>query len=202
MMNSKAISQRFRYPIRQNGLTLVFALIALIAMALAGVALVRAVQTTNQIAGNFSFRNAALHAADVGVEKAFAQLQIITSGALDAKQPGGCTTGCYYYPTMFTTAQLDAQGIPTNINWSNVTADTETVNNSYTVRYVIERLCSGTLPITNLARDCYSGATVGGGTKKAGGVVFSSTAELYFRVTVRVDGPRNTVTYVQSIVAH
>jgi Tfp pilus assembly protein PilX len=202
MTNAKTNSQRFPRPFRQNGITLVFALIALIAMALAGVALVRAVQTTNQIAGNFSFRNAALHAADVGVEKAFAKLQVITSGTLDAKQPSGCTTGCYYYPTMFTAAQLDAQGIPTNINWSNVTGDTATVNGSYTTRYVIERLCSGALPITNLTRDCYSGATVGGGTKKAGGVVFSSTAELYFRVTVRVEGPRNTVTYVQSILAH
>ncbi|HEX2951755.1 MAG TPA: hypothetical protein VHV83_19645 [Armatimonadota bacterium] len=192
------IRNRFFY--QQQGMTLFFALIALIAMALTGVALIRSVETTNLISGNFAFRNAALQASDLGVEKAFAKLQTITSGSLDAKYPSGCTNGCNYYPTMQTA--VDAQGIPSVINWSNVADSVSTANSDYTVRYVIDRLCSGTLPITDLTTNCYSGATVGGGTKKAGGVVFSSTSELYFRVTVRVDGPRNTVSYAQAVIAH
>jgi type IV pilus assembly protein PilX len=182
---------------RQGGMTLFIALIGLIAMALAGVALVRSVETSNFIAGNFAFRNAAMHASDVGVEAAYTALDTLTSGALDANKPNGCSTGCQYYATM---QAVNSLGIPSAVSWPAVTGTP--VNTDYTVRYVIERLCTGTLPITNLARDCYSGSLRAGGSKKAGSTVFSSTSELYFRVTVRVEGPRNTVSYAQTVMAH
>jgi Tfp pilus assembly protein PilX len=199
MRQAKTGASNVRLLLPQRGMTLLFALIALIAMALTGVALIRSVQTNNLISGNFAFRSAALQASDLGVEKAFTRLQTITSGSLDAKYPSGCTNGCNYYPLMQTA--VDAQGIPSAINWSNVTSDVVTVNGDYTVRYVIDRLCTGKLPVTDLVRSCYSGSTIGGGTK-TGKTVFSSTNELYFRVTVRVEGPRNTVAYIQTIIAH
>jgi type IV pilus assembly protein PilX len=196
MRNSKLLPQCMKL-VRQRGMTLFIALIGLIAMALAGVALIRSVETSNFIAGNFAFRNAAMHASDVGVEAAYTALDTLISGALDANEPSGCTSGCQYYATM---QAVNSLGIPSVVNWSTVTGTP--VNSDYTVRYVIERLCSGTLPITNLARDCYSGSLRAGGSKKAGSTVFSSTSELYFRVTVRVEGPRNTISYVQTVLAH
>lgn len=199
MRQAKTGTRNFPLLLPQRGMTLLFALIALIAMALTGVALIRSVETTNLISGNFAFRSAALQASDLGVEKAFARLQTITSGSLDAKYPSGCTSGCNYYPTMQTA--VDAQGIPTVINWSDVTSDVVTANSDYTVRYVIDRLCSGTLPVTDLVKNCYSGSTIVGDSK-TGRRVGSSTSELYFRVTVRVEGPRNTVSYVQTVIAH
>ncbi len=191
--------------LRERGMSLLLALIALIAMALTGVALIRAVDTSNLIAGNFAFHNAALHASDVGVERAFSTLEAISAGSLESAYPSGCSTGCTYYPTM---QAVDSHGIPTNVNWNNVPGYPLPTDSAYTVRYVIERLCSGTPPITDVAKDCYSSSTNVNGTadrvqsKKAGARKFSIVTGVYFRVTVRVDGPRNTIRYVQSIFSH
>lgn len=195
MMHSVSYSP-YRNVAHQRGLTLFIALIGLIAMALAGVALVRSVETNNFIAGNFAFRNAALHASDVGVEAAFSALGTLTSGALESNQPNGCVNNCQYFATR---QAVNNFGVPSTVSWPAVTATP--VNTDYRVRYVIERLCAGALPIADLAEDCYSNTVIGGGTKKAGGNVFSSTKELYYRVTVRVEGPRNTISFVQTVLA-
>jgi len=186
-------------PAKQRGASLFIALIALVSMSLAGIALVRSVDTSNVIAGNMAFRQSALHTTDVGVEAAVNALGTITGSALEANYPSGCASGaCNYYPTLQAT---DTKGVPTIINWSSVPATT--VNNSYDVKYVIDRLCQGPAPVTDIAGKCYASAstTSGGGTKKAGGVVFSSAQKVYYRVTVRVNGPRNTVSYAQVVLS-
>ena len=197
MIKIVATGRRYQLRYHQRGVTLFIALVGLIAMALAGVALVRSVETSNIIAGNMAFRNAAMHASDVGVEAAFTALNSITSGQVEANKPSNCTNACQYYATM---QPLNSIGVPSTVVWANVAG--VAVNTDYTVRYVIERLCKGTTPIADLASSCYAGSLRGGGSKKAGSVVFSSTNELYFRVTVRVEGPRNTISYVQTLLAH
>ncbi len=182
---------------RQKGVTLFIALIGLIAMALAGVALIRAVETSNLIAGNFAFRSSALHASDTGVEAAYTALASLTTASLDAASPSGCTVGCTYYPTM---QAVNSAGIPTTVTWASVPGTT--VNSDYIVRYVIERLCTGTPPITDLLQQCYAGASNGEGSKDGDDTVFTAANELYFRVTVRVEGPRNTISYAQTVFSH
>ena len=54
----------------QQGVVLVIALIILVAMTLAGIALVRSVDTTNIIAGNIAFQQAAVHSGEAGAEAA------------------------------------------------------------------------------------------------------------------------------------
>lgn len=54
----------------QSGVALIMVLIMLAAMAIAGVALVRIVDSANVISGNFAFRQATLNIADLGVEAA------------------------------------------------------------------------------------------------------------------------------------
>lgn len=180
---------------KQRGAALFIALIALVSMTLAGIALVRSVDTSNLIAGNLAFRQAALHASDVGVEKAFDALGTIVTTSLDANYPGGCSAGaCNYYPVLQAT---DANGVPTVISWSSVPATA--VNTDYNVKYVIDRLCSGPAPVTDITGKCYADTQTGGGTKKSGGVVFSGAQTVYYRVTVRVEGPRNTTSMVQAI---
>lgn len=182
----------------QKGAALFIALIALVAMTLAGIALVRSVDTSNLIAGNFAFRQSALHATDVGVEAALDSLGTIVTTSLDANYPSGCASGaCKYYPIMQST---DANGVPTVINWSTVPSTS--INTDYSVQYVIDRLCQGPAPVTDIAGKCYADQQTGGvGSKKSGAVVFSSTQAVYYRVTVRVTGPRNTVSMAQAILA-
>lgn len=181
--------------LKQRGAALFIALIALVSMTLAGIALVRSVDTSNLIAGNLAFRQAALHASDVGIEKAFDALGTIVSTSLDTNYPSGCSAGtCNYYPTLQAT---NTNGVPTVISWSSVPSTT--VNTDYNVKYVIDRLCNGPAPVTDIAGKCYADAKTGGGTKKSGGAVFSGSQAVYYRVTVRVEGPRNTTSMVQAI---
>lgn len=182
--------------LKQRGATLFIALIALVSMTLAGIALVRSVDTSNLIAGNLAFRQAGLQASDTGVETAFNALGTIVTTSLDANWPGGCTAGaCNYYPTIQVT---DGNGVPSNIVWTSVPSTS--INTSYNVKYVIDRLCTGAVPVTDIAGNCYSAPLATGGTKKAGGIVFSGTQAVYYRVTVRVEGPRNSVSVVQAIL--
>ena len=59
---------------RQHGVVLFIALIILVAMTLAGIALVRSVDTNNIISGNLAFKQSSLLAADRGIQAAFVWL--------------------------------------------------------------------------------------------------------------------------------
>ena len=61
----------------QGGMVLFFALIALVAMSLAGLVLVRSVDTSTIIAGNLAFKQAATTSGDAGAEAAIAALAAI-----------------------------------------------------------------------------------------------------------------------------
>jgi Tfp pilus assembly protein PilX len=71
------MSARFRgshVSSRQDGIVLFIALIVMVAMSLAGVALVRSIETTTAVVGNLAFRQAAMLPANMAVEAATAAL--------------------------------------------------------------------------------------------------------------------------------
>ena len=182
---------------RQRGVSLVIALIALVAMTLAGLALIRAVDTTNIISGNLAFRQATLQATDIGVETALTTLGTIVTTSIDANYPVGCASGaCNYYPTR---QAVNSAGIPTAIDWTLVPSTT--VDSSYAVQYVIDRLCDGPTPVTDIATNCMRTTETSVGSKKSGAVSFTSANQVYYRATVRVVGPRSTVSVVQALYA-
>lgn len=80
--------RRYAKPGKQRGVVLLIALIALVALTLAGIALVRSVDTGNVIAGNLAFKQAALQVSDTGTEAALTALTTITTTSLDADIPG------------------------------------------------------------------------------------------------------------------
>lgn len=183
---------------RQRGVSLIIALIALVALTLAGLALIRSADTTNVVSGNLAFREASLSATDVGVESAITALSTIAASSLDTNYPASCAAGaCYYYATI--QALVNAAGVPSVIDWTTVPSST--VDSSYAVQYVIDRLCDGPTPVTDVASKCMNltGASVG--SKRAGAVAFTSASQVYYRITVRVVGPRNSVSIVQTTYA-
>lgn len=203
-------NRRTQRQVGQRGSSLFIALIVLVAMTLAAISLVRSVDTANVIAGNFAFKQAAIQASDLGVEAAFTQLPTIIANSLDTvvtPAPGG-TTNYWYYPTMRTldanglptTQELGAAGAATAINWGGVPV--ATTNSGYSVQYVIDRLCQGPPPVTDIQAKCLADEPTGGGSKKLGSVQFSSSAAVYYRATVRVSGPRNTVSMVQVVLSN
>lgn len=187
-----------RLPRRQAGITLIIALIALVALTMAGIALVRSVDTGNVIAGNFAFRQSSLQATDTGVETAFTQLATIAGSTPDT------AIANRYFPVMQT---LDTNGIPTTVNWALVPFTTLGSNGEYAVKYVIERLCTGALPIDAdaIVASCVVDQNSSLNSVKLGGggcsVNCNGPPAVNYRVTVRVEGPRNTVAMSQAIVA-
>ncbi|MBU6459598.1 MAG: pilus assembly protein PilX [Proteobacteria bacterium] len=170
-------------------MTLFIALIALVTMTLAVIALIRSVDTANTIAGNMAFRQAAREVSDTGIEAAYSALPNILATSEEADIPNE------YFATM---QPVDANGVPTTVNWQNVPSTNES---GYAVQYIIERLCNGPLPVTDIQTQCLSDPNGANGSNKAGAIVFSSSNRIYYRVTVRVTGPRNTMSMAQAILS-
>ena len=193
---------------KQSGAVLFIALIVLVALMLASIAVVRSVDTANVIAGNAAFKQSTVQAADFGVERAAAELPNIIATIVDTDVtpgPSGAPTYWYYA----TRREADAFGVPTTkqagtagaavaINWNNVPVSATVAGNS--VQIVIDRLCLGPAPVTDIESNCFFEGDAAGGTKKVGGTVFTSVNTVFYRVTARVSGPRNTVSVVQAIV--
>lgn len=178
---------------RQRGIALLFALIAMVSILLACAALARSVDTVNVIASNFAFRQASVQAADTGVELAYSALPNILSTSLDSDIPD------QYYASM-----LESRGVASPIDWNTAinwgSAPTTTVAGN-SVAYVIERMCSGPLPVTNVQSSCMHEQAAANGSNKMGATVFSGSTAVIYRVTVRVTGPRNTVALTQAMLS-
>ena len=190
----------------QRGVVLFIALIVLVAMSLAGVALIRSVDTGSVIAGNLAFRQAAMHVGDNGIEAARTYLLATSSATLY----NDGATGSGYFANW--AENLDLLGNKTattsdDFDWSanaiNVT--TPAPPTGYTVSYVIHRLCKGTGDPSGVTCVKLAGAagSTASGTKGAaafGSMASSVPQSATYRVTVRVVGPRNATSYVQAVV--
>jgi Tfp pilus assembly protein PilX len=193
-------------PNRQRGVTLFVALVVLVAMSLAGIALMRSVDTNILIAGNLAFRQAATAAADRGVEAARDYLTANTSGSTLWNDQA--TAG--YYATWQSTIDLTGTDpAKTDFNW-NSDGQLAIANDagSNEIRYVIHRICQLPGDPNTAAANCVKTTTTAtggsaGGTKGAvtyGGQALPGVQVIYYRVTVRVLGPRNTRSFVQAVL--
>lgn len=202
---------------RQSGVVLFIALVVLVAMTMGGLALMRSTDTANVIAGNVAFKQAALQEADVGIDTAFRVL----SDPLDPSYISNknMTAKPRYYATI---EALRSSGMPEVVH--NMKADdaVDIHSDVYAgeaggigpsgnrVRYVIERLCSMTddtpphSPTTpaEVLKHClvYTPASVSNSSQNSGRIKLNpiSLTTVYYRVTVRVDGPRNTLSITQA----
>jgi type IV pilus assembly protein PilX len=189
----------------QRGLVLFIALIVLVAMTMAGIGMVRSVDTSNVIAGNLAFKQGTIQTADRGIESGVQWLIARATGT--TLQITDIGSGYY-------SAKPAAEP-----DWSdpNVWANAACVNGcapdpatGNVTRYFIHRMCTepdtppdGNGPSGNPNHCMKRYDQVGkapGGSKKPG-PQFEGTPKLFYRVTARVDGPRNTSSVVQTTVA-
>lgn len=186
-------------PSSQRGMVLFFALIALVVMTLAAIALVRSVDTANLISGNLAFKRSATTSGDTGVETAMAWITA-NVGALNVSQ-----AGAGYYNSL--NRNFDVTNLA-NLSWDNTNSSAEIVDAAGNrMRYIIQRMC--THPVGNAT--LLSGATIDASNVncvmvEATGlddfkIIFPPKPTLagspVYRITVRVTGPRNTVSYIQ-----
>ena len=196
----------------QAGVALIMVLIMLAAMMIAGVALIRVVDSANMISGNFAFRQATLNIADLGVEAAVATLESLSASERESRYPASCDTDCLYFPARsIGSAMLDPRGLPILgsvdgtatatrvINWNH--QNVEAAPRGYSVRYVIDRQCN-VAPVTDAVSQCINYVPQSGRSKKSGATDLPSASVIYYRVSIQVSGPRNTQSHVQVMLAY
>ena len=178
----------------QRGAVLFIALIVLVAMSLAGLALMRGVDTGTLIANNLAFKQSATMGGDLGVEAARTWLISNAGASLNNDQPA-VPNGNGYWST-----SQDALDLINVYDWTTaVNVGTDAAGNQ--VSYVIQRLCDASGPTT--AANCLKSSSSTAAASSKGGATYgtygiAAPTDAYYRVTVRVSGPRNTVSFVQA----
>jgi type IV pilus assembly protein PilX len=205
MSRAFTIGARASLPSRVRGAVLFIALIVLVAMTLAGIAIMRSVDTATLIAGNLAFKQGTMQSSDSGIEQAYqwllANRPTLSSSNLGQGYNSGYATPIWTNPAAWTSAILagppDAAG--------------------NTVSYQIHRMCNcpdtlynGTSPSCPAGNQCAMDNPTGAGAPPppAAGDSFAVGApgylqdpRVYYRITVRTQGPRNAVSYIQAMVA-
>ena len=191
-------------PSAQGGAVLLIALLALVAMTLSALALIRSVNMTNLISGNLAFRESAVLSSERSTELALAWLSANSAAIETTLHEHNAANG-------YRAVRADpADGANWDTFWKATLADQSAVvptdlpeNKDVagnTVAYVIHRLCEaeGHPQVVNCSKPPTGNA---GGSQSAGGQSLSATSQVYYRITSRVAGPRNPVVYTQTIVA-
>jgi Tfp pilus assembly protein PilX len=206
----------------QQGMSLLVVLIALLVVSFASITLLRSGDTGTLISGNLAFQKTALAAGDAGTEAAVEWLVANSIGnTLFSDDPGNgyyasTADGCDLTTTR-TASLLDdvrwAGADPGDeCNMDALAVAPEGVTDGFTVRYVINRVCNaegdpnavvaadGVTPMScsRVGAGPSEGSTKGGASY--GNLPLSGSGQTYYRITTRVEGPRNTARYVQALV--
>lgn len=184
---------------QQRGIVVFVALIAVVLMSLAAVGLMRSVHTSTIVVGNLAFRQSAQAMASAAVEKAV--YDMFKPGTMGT--PNNHDLNKNYYA--FVQPGENAMGVPANLQSVAAYPGTfqvmsDTAGN--TARYVIERMC---LPAANglpaEGRWCEM-IPPKQGMGMQGNIEFGIPVPPvpYYRMTVRIDGPNNTVSFAQAML--
>jgi type IV pilus assembly protein PilX len=220
-------SSVYAFSKRQRGVVLILTLIVLVAMTLAAIALVRSVDTGNVVAGNMAFKQGVTHSGDAGTEAAIAFLRATVPAtgngfAVDDAANWDSLPGVGYYASVPNT-DTDMTGSShdtarplvdwgyNNCNNASVAGCYEPVQKMATgvgnnVSYIIQRLCSGQGAINAATNNCVSYSSQSGQSPSRGSIDyahnrrFAITPVAYYHITSRITGPRNTVSYVDTVV--
>lgn len=202
LINPYPRAKQCHAPRRQNGIVLIIALVVLVAMTLAAVSLVRSVDTTNLIAGNLAFQQAATRSGDIGIEKAVAWLEGV-NGSVTLHNDDG-TNG--YSASGLDVAKSPGSGESWDAFWTRVltgrayTLPEDQAGNK--VSYVIDRMCQlAGSPSGAACVDSPLVSTASNNDDEVSQPQLTAASVVYYRITVRIGGPRNTVSYVQAVVS-
>ena len=210
-MNTRQRARAPRHPApwRQRGV-LFIALIGMVVLSLAAVALLRSIDSGTSISGNLAFKQATVGPVNYAVEQATYALFEGPPAARIA-DPFNNDAAHHYYANL--QAGESASGVPVVIYgpapaYPFVTYTDPTTQ--YNVKWVIERMCQG----TNAPPPYFGDPIVSAGLIACDLMVPKvsqgrTTMKLttppvppipLYRVTIRIEGPTNTVTYAQAML--
>ena len=190
---------------RQRGIVLFIALIVMVAMTLAAIALIRSVDTTNTAVGNLAFRQASVLPANYAVEMAAASLFASENNGNIAliADPTQDDPNLNYYSTYKRTD--NKIGVPADLQTKTAAGKLkiqlkDDADNAIT--YVIERMCDDAAkPAGGVAALTWCDMMP---PKQSPGTTVNDPDLIkfppvpFYRVTVRVDGPKNTASFLQA----
>lgn len=188
----------------QRGVVLIFALIVLLILAIGAVAVLRSVNSTSLSSGNLAFHRDLVNQAEQAIATVLTEFR--TNGPPLSTSPTTASLPAANYSAA--TLLTNAQGVPLALLDNTafgvigtaandiIPASTSGVPLGVTIRYVIDRLCTstGTASITNCVQ---STGLPTGGTANRNTAVAPPSATIY-RVSVRINGPRNTQAFLQT----
>lgn len=209
---------------KQRGMSLIFALLALLALSLGAVALVRSVDSGTGVLGNLGFKQETVASAERATQAAVDWLAA-NATALEANN----TAVGYYasaYDNLDATGQLSSNSTRVLVDWNGDTCayasgtvtgkctlaartvTTASATEPVTLRYAIFRLCSTTGATTAAGNACAAPANSGAGVANdKGSLDYSKPAPLtgtaqgtYYRIVVQAVGSRNTSSITETIV--
>jgi type IV pilus assembly protein PilX len=217
VMNTNPVSARPMPSLQSNqrGVVLFIALIVMVAMSLAAVALMRSVDTTTTVIGNLGFRQASALPANYGIEDAASGLfndANITFLARIPDRRDDFPAENYYASHSQAAGWDDKYGVPLPLQTQPAAAWPRRKQDGAqnVVTYVVERMCNPSAPAAAIPAD---NSTARGWCEMApekdppGGTANDPSAgydfrQVYYRVTVRVDGPvgTNAVSFAQAML--
>lgn len=213
----------------QSGLSLIFALLALVALSLGAVALIRSVDTGTLVLGNLGFKQDATTSSDRATENAIAWLTSYSDPTTDSNSSakGGGRVGYYAssHDGIDVTGQQGTASTRELVDWDGddkctyaanagncllnpytlQTSDGVDTSNGAMVQYVIFRLCSKTGAITDESA-CAKPPNTSTTSTKRGKLDYSDYARFgglagpYYRIVVRSVSARNTTSFTETIV--
>lgn len=207
---------------QQKGIVLIIVLVVLLVMLIAAIGLMRSVESGTAAAANLSMGQSSQLVADWGVERGFEWLYAnranldndnAANGYYSVRTGGGAVTN--------DTDWMDAANWGGGKTFNALTVPAPPAG--YTVRVLVNRMCSATGPINANGQSCSTGASstalanntstvkignvsyaigasAGAGGSTGGGANYNVPGNVYFRVTVRVEGPRNSLSVIQSML--
>jgi type IV pilus assembly protein PilX len=197
----------------QSGVVLFLALVSMVVMSLAAVALIRSVDTNNMIAGNISYKQTAAVSSSFGIESVADTLGIKSLAYGNSNDPGNG-----YYATCRTfdgATTCDGRNLTLDANWvpgtksrladgvaTGITGGVDAYGN--TIQYIVERMCNtATAPdstVCLLVKTNNDTNSHNIHNEPLDPPVVLTEIPLY-RVTVRIAGPKNTVSYIQAFIS-
>lgn len=197
---------------QQRGIVLIFALITLVIMLIGAVALSRSINAGQFTIGNIGFKRDLTHQGERALQIAMDVVR--NTGALSAATSRTADLKAANYKS--TMLASNAYGIPnallsdTDFNAVGVGTNDITVSDmGVTIRYVIDRMATAT-GVCSAASCAMANQTVfGGGSSEWINSQTNSAAagssnpaavpqQPIYRITLRVSGPRNTLSFFQS----
>ncbi len=196
----------------QKGVVLLFALIALVVMLIASVALVRSFNSTLFNAGNIAFKRDLQNQAERAVSVALNQVR--TGGSLVTPDNRAKSNFLANYSAK--ELPTNAQGIPTDLLMEETdfrkrwTAAPVAVPDSQQVKvyYVVDRLCdnegldnllgSGHCQLVDAGPTGGSGSDLNVAENSSAAGAGALALQIVYRISIRVDGPRDTQAFFQT----